>query len=386
LKRTHWLAVVLLMAVLVGTGVWSWLERRPAVQAPLQAAVPVAQAPLQAPVAVAAEAATPTATLATESAPRTVPTVPAPSPTLAPNEPVAVPGEATALPTPTPRAAGTPWRVGLQVGHWKSEELPEELERLRTSTGARWGDVTEAELNMQVVEQVRPLLEAQGVIVDVLPATVPPGYDADAFLSIHADGSSSAGNRGWKLATPWRASVASKQLLAAVAASYGPATGLPEDVGGVTVNMRGYYAFNYRRYTHAITRTTPAIIVEMGFMTNAADREVLFNQQNNVARGIAEGVLAYLAQRDPNDGAALLPPEFPPMRAKPGTLVYAAPDAAARVVAEIGPDDRVFAFGRENGWYEGFVRGTRGRVIGFIREEMLEPVEEPQPEPTPSAQ
>jgi hypothetical protein len=291
---------------------------------------------------------------------------------------------ASAIPTPTARPAELPWRVGLQVGHWRSEELPEELASLRGSTGTRWGDVSEAELNLQIVEQVRPLLEAQGVVVDVIPATVPPAYDGDAFVAVHADGTSNGAARGWKLATPWRASPASKQLVGAVHASYGAASGLPEDADGVTVNMRGYYAFNYRRYTHAIARTTPAIIVEMGFMTNAADREVLFNQQDRVARGIAEGILAYLAQRDRSDGAALLPPEFPALRPKPGAPLRAAPSDESAVLAELGPDDRIFPFALENGWYELFVRG-RSRTIGFVREDQLEP-RPPDLEPTPTAE
>jgi N-acetylmuramoyl-L-alanine amidase len=123
------------------------------------------------------------------------------------------------------------------VGHLRSDELPEELARLRASTGARWGSVTEAELNLAVANRVKPLLEAQGVVVDLLPATVPPGYDADAFIAIHADGSSSPAARGWKLATPWRTSAVSRALMHAVAAAYGPATGLPQDSGGVTFNM-----------------------------------------------------------------------------------------------------------------------------------------------------
>lgn len=303
----------------------------------------------------------------------------APTPTFDPN------ASPTVIPTPSPRPAGTAPRVGLQVGHLRSNELPEELARLRTSTGARWGDVTEAELNQLIVDRVKPLLEAQGVIVDVLPATVPPGYDADAFLAIHADGSRSGAARGWKLATPWRASEASKALLAAVAAAYGPATGLPEDVGGVTFNMRGYYAFNYRRHEHAIRRTTPAIIVEMGFMTSAADRAVLFNQPDRVARGIADGVLAYLSSRDPNNGAALLPPEFPVFRAAPGgAVVRAAPNNDARVLLRADEGTRVVPFDRRDGFYQAFVRSGETRVVGWVREEQLVATNEQPTFPTPT--
>lgn len=295
-------------------------------------------------------------------------------------------GSPTSIPTPSPRAAGTPPRVGLQVGHWKSNELPEELARLRTSTGARWGDVSEAELNMEIATRIKPLLEAQGVVVDILPATVPPSYDADAFVAIHADGSRSAAARGWKLATPWRASRASELLMANVGAAYGPATGLPEDVGGVTVNMKGYYAFNYRRHVHAIARTTPAIIVEMGFMSNAADRAVMFNQPDRVASGVAQGILAYLSQRDPSDGAALLPPEYPNLRTGPnGATMRADSRDDARVIARLGADSRIFAIDRRDGWYRVYARDVPN-TPGWVREDqvVIAPTGTPQPEPTPT--
>jgi hypothetical protein len=304
-----------------------------------------------------------------------------PAPTATP-QPTPSPPTPTLVPSPTP----DPWvpRVGLQVGHLNSTELPDELARFRTSTGARWGGVTEAELNYEIVQRVQPILEAAGMIVDVLPATVPPGYNADAFLAIHADGSTGAAPRGWKLATPWRASEASQRLLEAVAATYGPATGLPQDVGGVTANMRGYYAFSYRRHTHAIARTTPAIIVEMGFMTNAADREVLFGRPDAVARGIAEGVIAYFATYDPTDAATRTPPDLPLMRPLAGALVRAAPRDDARLLLRIEESDlRFVPFTRRGDWYEGVVRGQWG-AVGWVHADQLVVTNEPLTFPTPT--
>jgi hypothetical protein len=336
------------------------------------AAAPVAQPTFQRVTAV------PPPPSATPLAPSATPLVPSATATA---DPLASP---TAIPTPSPRPAGTPPRVGLQVGHLRSNELPDELARLRTSTGARWGNVTEADLNLDIVNRIKPLLEAQGVIVDVIPATVPVRYDADAFLAIHADGSASAAARGWKLATPWRTSEASRALMNAVAAAYGPATGLPEDVGGVTVNMKGYYAFNYRRHEHAIARTTPAIIVEMGFMSSAADRGVLFGQPDRVARGIADGVMAYLRARDPNNGAALLPPEFSTLRIGPdGATLRAAPREDARALATLDADSRLFPYDKVEGWYQVFVRGE-SRLQGWVREDQVVVTNEQPAFPTAS--
>ncbi len=393
--------LVLLAALLLAACASPQSSAPPAAGAEPTALPPAAAVPLLAPrVAHAAEAETPTpAPESSEPAPEApapessepAPEEPAPAPEEpapessepAPEEPAAEPNDPWAMPTARPHDA--PPRVGLQVGHLRSNELPEELARLRTSTGTRWGGVTEAELNLDIVNRIKPLLEAEGVIVDVLPATVPPSYAADAFLAIHADGSANTAARGWKLATPWRASEASKQLMAAVAAAYGPATGLPEDVGGVTVNMKGYYAFNWRRHTHAISRYTPAIIVEMGFMTNAADRAALFNQPDRVARGIAEGVLAYLRERDPNDTAALVPPDYPVMRVvEGGAVVRAAPRDDARIVARLDPDARITPFDKQNGYYQAFVRNGEARTTGWIREDQLAVTNEQPVFPTPT--
>jgi hypothetical protein len=300
-----------------------------------------------------------------------------------PAETPAPPASPTVVPTPTPRPAGTQPRVGIQVGHWKSRELPEELARLRGSTGAYVRGLAEVDVNMDVARRVEALLVAQGVAVDLLPATVPPDYDADAFVSIHADGSRAAGARGFKLATPWRTSRASQHLMDVLTAEYAAATGLPRD-GAVTVNMRGYYAFNYRRHEHAVARTTPAVILEMGFLTNATDRAFLTGRADVVARGVANGILRYLAERDPNDGAALLAPEFGTYRAaSPAVAVRSAPNEGARVLLQAGPDTRFFIFRERDGWFETMVRGDR-RVVGWVRVADLVATNEPPPTPPPA--
>jgi N-acetylmuramoyl-L-alanine amidase len=290
---------------------------------------------------------------------------------------------ATAVPTPTPRPADTPPRVGLQVGHWKSRELPDELARLRTSAGAFAAGYAEWEVNLDIANRVAALLTAQGVTVDILPATVPPSYDADAFIALHADGSPRSASRGYKLATPWRTSRASADLMAALDAEYGATTKLPRD-GAITVNMRGYYAFSYRRHVHAIARTTPAVILEMGFLTSPADRAVMIGKADTVAAGIAAGIMRYLNERDPNDGAALLPPEYPMQRPidEQGVVVRAAPADNARVLGTAPPEARLVVFSERNGWYEVSVRGE-WRMIGWVRADQVAATDEPMPGPPP---
>jgi N-acetylmuramoyl-L-alanine amidase len=196
--------------------------------------------------------------------------------------------------------AQTPWRVGLQAGHWRSIELPDELGSLRGNGGTSGGAVAEWQLNLAVARRAAERLEAAGVEVDVLPATIPPGYQADAFVALHADGDATGRYSGFKLARAIRSAIPDQddRLLAAIEATYAEATGLPIDPH-VTRNMTGYYAFSGRRFTHAIAPTTPAVILEMGFMTNAGDLALLLGDPEALAAGVSGGVYRFLA-----DGAA----------------------------------------------------------------------------------
>jgi N-acetylmuramoyl-L-alanine amidase len=309
--------------------------------------------------------------------PRALPVTPTPGP--ATQMPTAAPPRATSTPAAT--ATPAPLRVGVQVGHWKTADLPDELARFRTSTGAYAAGLSESEVNLDIAQRVVSLLEAEGIVADLLPATLPVNYQADAFITIHADGSSSASARGFKLATPWRTSPASQQLFEALLAEYAAGTGLPQD-HAITVNMRGYYAFNWRRHRHAIAKTTPAVIIELGYLTNSADRDFLREQPDRVATSIAAGVLGYLARRDPNDKAALIAKEFTLHRARSaGATVHAAPSDSTQVLFTASDDTRFMPFREQDGWYEGFVRGE-WRMVGWVRADQWEATDEPFPTPT----
>jgi hypothetical protein len=188
-----------------------------------------------------------------------------------------------------------PWRVGLQIGHWQNDRVPPELNNLTGNTGATWNGVTEAEVIYDIVMKAVPLLESAGVVVEVLPAMVPKGYKADAFVSVHADGNQNSRISGFKLAGPridysGRADV----LVRSITAAYREATGLAED-SAITNRMTAYYAFNWPRYEHAIHPHTPAAILETGFLTSPIDRAIIVDNPDRAAAGLAEGILDFLA-------------------------------------------------------------------------------------------
>jgi hypothetical protein len=194
------------------------------------------------------------------------------------------------------RPAG-PLKVALQAGHWKVAEVPEELENLKRNGGATGGGKTEWQVNLKIAELTRDLLLAEGIEVDILPTTIPPDYWADAFVAIHADGNPSAAVSGYKVEAPRRdVSGRAFELAALLETEYAEATNLQLDPN-VTRNMRGYYAFNWRRYEHSLHPMTPAVILETGFLTSPHDRQVIVNSPEKSARAITDAIVKFLKPR-----------------------------------------------------------------------------------------
>jgi hypothetical protein len=188
-----------------------------------------------------------------------------------------------------------PAKVALQVGHWKNDEVPEELHNLRGNTGAMGGGVTETEVNMTIAELTAEILKEKGITVELLPATIPEHYWADVFVAIHADGHEDQYKTGFKASSPRRDySGKSGNLLKSIRTSYADATGFMWDEETITRNMRGYYAFAWWRYDHAVHPMTTSVILETGFLTSPGDREIIVDQPQLSAEGLANGILAYL--------------------------------------------------------------------------------------------
>ncbi|AFG38656.1 N-acetylmuramoyl-L-alanine amidase [Spirochaeta africana] len=257
--------------------------------------------------------------------------------------------------------------MAIQPGHWQIEELPDEHAHRRTNIGAVYQGVREVDIALAVTAALQDLLEAEGWQVQVVPATVPPGLQADAFISIHADWARDTGRSGWKLAPPWRASPAGRMLAASLHRAFTEETGLREDVAGITVGMRGYFGFAAHRFEYAASPYTPAILVELGFVTNTADRRRMTEQPEYYAGILHRGLREYFSQFDRSDTALLTPPVFEPKTAGPfGATAYRSPDASAAVVQHLSPLQVIRPIGREGEWYE--VRIRTPALSGWIHQ------------------
>ena len=198
-------------------------------------------------------------------------------------------------PIPTPeewQPPDGPVRIALQVGHWRAHEAPRELSGLRRN-GTSWNGTHEREFNLVIVRRTAAMLEELGYVVDILPAVVPPGYRAHLFIAIHADASNDPGARGYRVSAPRRdATGRAQDFVDLLHQTYGAATGIRR-LRDTTRRMRNYYAFNFRRYEHALHPMTIAVIIETGFLTNAGDRAVIMGQPERVARGIVDAITAF---------------------------------------------------------------------------------------------
>lgn len=242
-------------------------------------------------------------------------------------------------------------KVGIQAGHWLIEQLPDQLASLRGQTGGSGGGVREVDFTLDMARRVTKLLQDKGYEVNLLPATVPADYTADAFVAIHADANTSGSPSGYKVARSRFSPIPAtdEAFLKAVAATYGAATGLRWD-DNITRNMSGYYAFNSRRRINAVSKGTPAIIVEVGYLTNAGDRNYLMSHQDVVANGITQGVINFLNAR-PAVAQREKPSQTAPglVVSKDSTPVYDQPNGAP--VAYLTKDQRFEVFGVRDDYY-----------------------------------
>lgn len=215
-------------------------------------------------------------------------------------------------PIPTPadwRPPEGPVKIALQAGHWRAHEAPDELRGLRDN-GTRWRDVAEWEANLRIAERSAEMLRELGYEVEVLPAVVPPGYRAHLFIAIHADGAGDPRASGYRVAAPRQdATGRAAGMVALLQESYGEETGLRR-LPDVTRRMSNYYAFNFRRYEHALHPMTIAVILETGFITSERDRAVILSDPDRAARGIVAAVTRFEETPPPvatetSDGTAM---------------------------------------------------------------------------------
>jgi N-acetylmuramoyl-L-alanine amidase len=194
--------------------------------------------------------------------------------------------EARVEPTAAPASARKP-RVGIVSGHRGND----------SGAVCKEDGLTEADVNYDHATRVSMLLLAAGYEVDILDEKDErlKGYVADVYLSIHADSCVYINElaTGYKVARSVHSAVpeAEDRLVACLTKRYATRTGMKFHRNTITANMREYHGF------YKIDANTPSAIIETGFL--ALDRDMLTKRADDVAGGIADGLVCFLRDEQP---------------------------------------------------------------------------------------
>jgi N-acetylmuramoyl-L-alanine amidase len=184
---------------------------------------------------------------------------------------------------PTPPSEPTrvrPLPIGIVAGHWGSD------------SGAICDDgaLQEVDVNLDIARRVVDSLRTLGYEVDLLEEYDErlEGYEARALISIHADSCLYPEASGFKVARVADSAVPELEdhLVACLIQRYQARTGLAFHEGSITPDMLYYHNF------YEIDSQTPGAIIETGFLL--ADRELLLEQPDVVARGILQGIVCFV--------------------------------------------------------------------------------------------
>lgn len=203
-------------------------------------------------------------------------------------------------------------KIAIDAGHQKYANSATEpvgpgasVKKAKVAGGAI-GTVTktpEYKLNLQVAKKLQKVLEARGYQVYMIRTTNDVNISnkqravranksgADIYLRIHADSSASSSVRGASMLYPSKQnpyvknlSAASKKLSNCILKSYCKKTG---------IKSRGLITRDDLTGTN--WSKIPVTLIEMGFLSNAAEDRFMNNASNQtkMAKGIADGIDDY---------------------------------------------------------------------------------------------
>jgi N-acetylmuramoyl-L-alanine amidase len=156
------------------------------------------------------------------------------------------------------------------------------------------GRTYEKDINLEVARKVAAQLEQRGVAVIMTRtqdrfieleerADIANRHNADLFVSIHADSAPNPDIQGFTIYVARDASSEARKAAQTISRA----------LSGTGSDTRGIREADYR----VLVRTVcPAVLVELGYLSNAADARQLRDGafQNRLAQAIADGILACL--------------------------------------------------------------------------------------------
>jgi len=166
--------------------------------------------------------------------------------------------------------------------------------------GAVGNGLKEKDLTLAIGKKVKGMLEKQGLkVIETRSddryvslterANISNRNKADALVSLHVNSASNPNARGFEIFTT---------------RGQTPADKLADEIGKELQGAFPNVPFRAdwsdgdldkeENFTVIAKATAPACLVEMGFIVNAQDAQMLKNEQDRIAQAIAKGVLNYL--------------------------------------------------------------------------------------------
>lgn len=204
----------------------------------------------------------------------------------------------TPLPTPVPVPD-----IALIAGHW-AKESDNGVPAVRDSGAVCPDGLREVDITKGVTDLMIPMLQRRGYRVvqleefDARLKKVEPDFAPKVLLSVHADSCLSGPEypyaSGYKIAhaEPSQNDREDGRLVTCLTRAYDKVVSkydLVFNQNTITRNMTEYHAFR------EVVETTPAAIIELGFLGN--DRAVLVGHQDELARGLAIGLDDFLKRQ-----------------------------------------------------------------------------------------
>jgi N-acetylmuramoyl-L-alanine amidase len=194
--------------------------------------------------------------------------------------------------------------VAIVAGHY-SKDTPGNVSVVHDTGSVCPDGLKEVDINLAVAQKTLALLNQMGYRTTLFEEFDPrlkdpalgetPDFRSRAFLSIHSDACVTGPDyplaTGWKVAhaEPSSAPAEDDRLVHCIEQDYGAAVKpyhLTFNQNTITPAMTEYHAFR------SIVPTTPAAIIELGFM--GLDRGILTQHQDVLAQGLANGLNAFL--------------------------------------------------------------------------------------------
>ena len=190
-------------------------------------------------------------------------------------------------------------RVFLDAGHGGSDP------------GAVYGGYTEKALNLSIQNQVKALLENEGISVELSRTRDSSlglldrskkvnATKSDIFVSIHFNASTSPSATGietyyYQYYPDYYPQI--NQRYHNHSERLSKSADLAKSIQGALIAETGAKSNGVKRNTFAVLRETvaPAVLLELGFMSNDRERELIANPnyQMKLAKGIVEGIKGY---------------------------------------------------------------------------------------------